>query len=48
MPAVIEFCSASGEPTAITASPTCRLDDFPTCITTGLVTLTFTTARSVF
>ena len=48
IPSVTEFCSASGEPMAITVSPTCRSEDLPTCSTVGLVTLTFTTARSVF
>jgi hypothetical protein len=43
-----EVCRASGEPMAITVSPTCRSDDLPICRTVGLVTLTLTTARSVF
>ena len=48
MPAVTVFCSPSGEPTAITESPTSRSEDLPTWITTGLDTATLMTARSVF
>ena len=47
MPWVTVPARPSGEPMAITSSPTASLADDPTAATTGLRTSTLTTARSV-
>jgi hypothetical protein len=48
MPSVTVPTRPSGEPIAITPSPTTSPDDEPNVATTGLATSTLTTARSVF
>ena len=48
MPSVTVPTRPSGEPMAITPSPTARLADDPIAATTGFATSTLTTARSVF
>ena len=47
MPSVTVFDSDSGEPMAITVSPTASSSESPNCSTVGLSTSTLITARSV-